>query len=85
MSDETTKVKRSTRKHNTWTNILKQKKITKFYGIQHTKSEIHRYAKKKALNCGNPGCVLCGNPRKTFKQKTIQELSFEQTEKWSEE
>jgi hypothetical protein len=34
------------------------------------------------MDCGQPGCLLCGNPRKAFEQKTIQELKFEQTEKW---
>ena len=25
------------------------------------------------MNCGNPNCVMCGNPRKVFKQPTQQE------------
>ena len=82
MSDENTKVKRSSRRHDTWTNILKQKKITKFYGIEHTKPEIHRYAKKKALNCGDPKCIMCMNPRKSYKQKTLKEIAFEEEINW---
>ena len=34
--------------------------------------------KKEDSNCGNPNCVMCGNPRKTFKEKTIQEKRLEQ-------
>jgi hypothetical protein len=45
----------------------------------------HRFAKHHVLNCGNPKCVLCANPRHTFGEKTIQEKRFEQTEKWREE
>ena len=25
------------------------------------------------MNCGNPKCVMCANPRKTFKELTQQE------------
>jgi len=25
------------------------------------------------LNCGNPKCIMCANPRKTFEELTIQE------------
>mgnify|MGYP003350925944 FL=1 len=37
----------------------------------------HRFHKRKALNCGNPDCVMCMNPRKAFGEKTIQERKFE--------
>jgi len=30
------------------------------------------------MNCGNPKCVLCMNPRKSFGEKTIQEQRLEQ-------
>jgi hypothetical protein len=30
------------------------------------------------MDCVNPGCIVCGNPRKIYKEKTIQEKSFEQ-------
>jgi hypothetical protein len=25
------------------------------------------------MDCGNPKCMMCGNPRKTFKEVTHQE------------
>jgi hypothetical protein len=35
------------------------------------------------MDCGNPECYMCGNPRKTHKDKlTVQEKSFKQTENW---
>lgn len=40
--------------------------------------EPHRYHKHHAMNCGNPKCVYCGNPRKVFNEKTIQEKKFQQ-------
>lgn len=39
--------------------------------------ELHRFHKKNALNCGDPTCVMCMNPRKAFGEKTIQERKFE--------
>lgn len=40
--------------------------------------EIHRFHKRKAMNCGRPRCMLCGNPRRTWNQKTMQERKNEQ-------
>lgn len=47
--------------------------------------EPHKAAKKHIMNCGNPGCIMCGNPRKIFNEKTIKERSFEQTKLWTTE
>jgi hypothetical protein len=33
------------------------------------------------MDCGNPGCMMCGNPRKTFNELTAQEKRlFQDTE-----
>lgn len=45
----------------------------------------HRLNKLGSFTCGNSKCVLCGNPRKFFSELTMQEKSFAQTEKWTEE
>lgn len=37
----------------------------------------HRYHKVHAVNCGDSHCVMCGNPRKFFGEKTFQERKFE--------
>ena len=34
------------------------------------------------MDCGQPGCMMCGNPRKIFKERTAQEKRlFQDTEK----
>jgi hypothetical protein len=35
--------------------------------------EPHVFSKRHAMRCGNPNCVMCGNPRKTYKELTTQE------------
>jgi hypothetical protein len=51
--------------------IKKQAKIARVHGMD--VKEPHRLAKHHAMDCGNPKCVLCGNPRKTFSELTTQE------------
>lgn len=82
MSDEITKEKRSKRIYSDEVKSKKQLKIAKEFGVP--EKEAHRYNKKHAMNCGNPNCVMCGNPRKFFGEKTIQEQSFEQLKLWND-
>jgi hypothetical protein len=43
--------------------------------------EPHKFAKHHAMDCGQPDCVMCGNPRKTFNELTTQEKRlFQDTE-----
>lgn len=76
MSNEKTKFINSKRRHQTEVAVQKQVKIAKQNGF-HLNDEIvkqpHRLAKHHAMDCGNPECLLCGNPRKTQKELTIQE------------
>jgi hypothetical protein len=51
--------------------IKKQTKIAQAHGMD--VKEPHKFAKHHAMDCGQPGCVLCGNPRKTFNELTAQE------------
>ena len=67
------KFKKSKRRLKTNKVIEKQAKIAKSRGIVHSHNQPHRYAKHHALDCGTPNCMLCGNPRKIYKEKTIQE------------
>lgn len=83
MSKEEDKIKGATRRYNDEVKIAKQVKIAKSHGID--VREPHKLAKHHALDCGQPGCMLCGNPRKTIKEKTKQEKSFGQTEGWDEQ
>lgn len=78
MSDPVTKAKTSKRRHNTETASKRQYRIAKDHGMDPDPYSMHRYAKHHAMDCGNPGCMLCGNPRKIFKEKTMQEKRFYQ-------
>jgi len=64
------------RRAKTVNAIERQKRIAKAAGVNHTKNQPHRYAKMHSLNCGDPDCVMCGNPRKFFKERTLQEKKF---------
>jgi hypothetical protein len=53
------------------TNIAKQHKASEFNpsGLD----QPHRYNKHHAMDCGNPRCIFCANPRRTWNELTIQE------------
>jgi len=83
MSNEKTKVKVSRRRLKDDNAVRKQIKIAKQNGLTHKDKAIkepHRLAKHHVMDCGNPGCILCSNPRhnKLFKKDrlTIQERKF---------
>lgn len=83
MSDEATKVKRSSRKHDTWRVILKRKKLVKSYGIPTDYTNCgHKLAKTNGINCGDPKCIMCANPRKMFKERTLKEKAFDEEINW---
>lgn len=82
MSDERSREKHSRRLHQEESAIAKQVKIAKEFGFP--VKEPHKFAKHHAMNCGNPKCVMCANPRKVFKEKTIQEQSMFQEKLYDE-
>lgn len=91
MSTEQDKIKHSRRLHKEDSAIKKQVKIAKQHHISGTtdspqEKQPHRMAKHHAMDCGNPDCYLCGNPRKTHKDKlTAQEKRlFQDVEKTSD-
>jgi len=77
MANELAKYLNSRRRQKDENAIKKQLKIAKQHGISGYKSrdekEPHRLAKHHAMDCGNPECYLCGNPRKTHKDKLTQQ------------
>lgn len=76
MASEEEKVKRSKRFHQTESVIDRQTQIAKQHG-----SNINvpnKFSKTHAMTCGDPNCASCGNPRKFFDEKTIQEKRFDQ-------
>lgn len=83
MSTVQDKFKNSQRRLKDEAAIAKQRKIARAHGFP-TGPE-HRLAKVHATTCGDSNCVMCGNPRKFFGEKTIQEQRlFQDTEKISD-
>jgi hypothetical protein len=86
MSTEEDKFKHSKRLQKDTNAVNKQVKIARAHGLTDKDKAIkepHRLAKHHVMDCGNPDCYLCGNPRKTHKDKlTAQEKRlFQDTEK----
>lgn len=87
MSHEQDKIKNSKRRQKDENAVKKQVKIAKQHRVADYQSKIekepHRLVKHHAMDCGNPECYLCGNPRKTHKDKlTAQEKRiFQDTDK----
>ena len=71
MSTEQDKFKNSKRRLKDDNAVKKQTRIAKEFGVP--VDEPHKFAKHHAMNCGNPKCVMCGNPRKVFNKPTQQE------------
>jgi len=83
MSNEVAKFLNSRRRHKNDVAVARQVRIAKGFGIP--VKEPHKFAKHHAMNCGNTNCVMCGNPRKTFKELTQQEKRlFQDVEKTSD-
>ena len=79
MSTEQDRFKNSKRRLRDESAVKKQTRIAKAYGVP--VQEPHKFAKRHAMNCGNPDCVMCGNPRKVFNEPTAQEKRlFQDTE-----
>ena len=77
MSNDTAKFLNSRRRHKNDVAIARQVKIAKAHGLTHKDKAIkepHRLAKHHVMDCGNPQCPLCGNPRRSHKDTlTAQE------------
>jgi hypothetical protein len=76
MSTEQDKIKHSKRIQKDENAVKKQTKIAKTFGVP--VKQPHKFAKHHAMNCGNPECVMCMNPRKSFNEPTMQEKRFDQ-------
>lgn len=77
MANELAKYLNSRRRQKDDNAIARQLKIARQHGLTSSDKAVkqpHRMAKHKAMDCGNPECFMCGNPRKTHKDKlTAQE------------
>lgn len=58
---KTSRLYRAKRIQQKQRGIRRQVKIAAAHGMD--TSEPHRFAKMSALNCGNPKCPMCANPR----------------------
>lgn len=77
------KAKKAKRLQQEQNAIQKQRKIAKSHNFP-TGPE-HRLAKVHATTCGDSNCVMCGNPRKFFGERTVQEKRlFQDVEKHSD-
>jgi len=76
MSNEQDKFKNSKRRQKDDNAVRKQMKIAKEHKVTEFNPKTdqpHRYVKHHVMNCGNPNCFMCSNPRKIFKDLTQQE------------
>lgn len=73
MSTAQDKFKNSKRRFSDEKVVKKQSRIAKQHNpsgyVSPTELEPHRYHKHHAMDCGNPECHLCGNPRRTHKDR----------------
>jgi len=75
MSKDEDKIKHSKRLLKDTNAINKQIKIAKAHGLP--VENAHGFAKHHVMDCGQPGCVVCGNRRKVWGEKTVQEQKFD--------
>lgn len=61
MSNTIDKIKNSRRRLNDENAVNKQVRIAKNLNVP--VEEPHKFAKHHALNCGDPKCSMCSNPR----------------------
>ena len=77
MANELAKFINSQRRHRDQNAVNRQVKIAKAHGLTHKDKAIkepHRLSKHHVMDCGNPQCPLCGNPRRSHKDTlTAQE------------
>lgn len=86
MSHELDKLHHSERLHQKDSKIKRQVRIAKDYGMHRNGrwrrlDQPHRNHKTHILNCGDPDCVMCMNPRRAWGEKTMQERRHEQRER----
>lgn len=89
MSNELAKYLNSRRRFKDELAIKKQTKIAKAHGLSDKDKAVkepHRLVKHHAMDCGNPGCYLCGNPRHIHKDglTTQEKRLFQDLEKTSD-
>ena len=78
MSNEQDKARHGKRLQRAWAVIKRQLKIAKSIGNQKYIDQPHRLVKHHAADCGQPGCVLCSNPRHNDAVKGAEKLTLQE-------
>jgi hypothetical protein len=78
MSNEQDKTKHGKRLQRAWAVIQRQLKIAKFLGNTKYIDQPHRLIKHHAADCGQPGCLLCSNPRHNEAVKGKDRLTIQE-------
>lgn len=76
MAQPTDKSVRGRRLQQKLRHIARQMRIRKAHAFPGPNTKVdspHRYHKVSGVTCGDSNCVMCGNPRKFFKERTMQE------------
>jgi len=80
MGKEIDRYKHSRRLHRKLAHMVRQVGIRRAYAFDIGSADTvgdtnnpHRYHKLSGMTCGSSRCVMCGNPRKFFNERTIQE------------
>ena len=71
MSNDLARFVNSRRRHKTDVAVARQVKIARAAGSNI--GQPHKFAKRHAMDCGQPRCFMCGNPRKTHKDRLTQQ------------
>lgn len=74
---------RAERKHHHQRMLERAREIAGLQGLGNwfSKEEFEKHIRKLAENRKKCSCWMCGNARKMFNQKTLQETKFEQYKK----
>jgi hypothetical protein len=71
--DKSTRSQRIQQKNRHIARQVRIRQAHKFPAINTKMDSPHRYHKTSGVTCGDSHCAMCGNPRKFFKELTMQE------------
>lgn len=84
MANELAKYLNSRRRMKDEAAIKRQVQIARQHGLtdrDKAVKEPHRLAKHHAMDCGNPGCHMCGNPRRHGEITAQERRMFQDADK----
>ena len=72
-TDKSVRGRRLLQKNRHIARQVRIRQAHKFSGPNTKVDSPHRYHKVSGVTCGDSRCFMCGNPRKFFKERTMQE------------